>query len=73
MRFEHFKAMVALSTSSSAFADVGAASLDAFTGFVNLAAGGDLPDWYREPFLAARLFLLQKQQFKSAHFISQTV
>jgi hypothetical protein len=61
LRFEHFHAMLALSKTSGAPAAAAQAALDAFTGFVNLAAAGDLPPWYREPFLAARLFLLQKQ------------
>jgi hypothetical protein len=62
LRFEHFKSLLALSNmADESHASAGAAALDAYTAFVNVAAGGGLPRWYRDPFLAARLFLLQKQ------------
>jgi hypothetical protein len=62
LRFEHFKSLLALSKRPETFLNnAGTTALDAFTSFVNVAASGRLPQWYRDPFLAARLFLLQKQ------------
>jgi hypothetical protein len=62
MRFEHLKSLLNLSKRSEApLANAGTAALDALTAFVNTAANGQLPPEFRKPFLAARLFLLEKK------------